>query len=76
MSDSKRVVLPDNINVTDSFVAPKLSANALFHFMRYEDYLLNKLHDKAIIPRYTLEDVAYLELPKFQMMFLSDDMLL
>lgn len=69
MSESKKVVLPDGIKVTDSYVTPKLSANALFHFMGKEEYLLNKLRDRAIIPRYTLEDVAYLELPKCQRMY-------
>lgn len=36
------------------------SANTLFHFMKKEDYLKSILFNKAIIPRYCVENINYL----------------
>lgn len=69
MGELNRVVLPDYIDVIEDYIPPVQSANALFHFMRDESYLLDKLRDKAIIPRYTLEDVSYLQIPDVKAMF-------
>lgn len=38
------------------------SANVLFHFMDKFDYLADTLKRKALVPRYCLEDIAYLGL--------------
>lgn len=36
------------------------SANTLFHFMKKEEYLKNILINKAIVPRYCVENIGYL----------------
>ena len=38
------------------------SANTLFNFMEYCDYLQQTLFRKALIPRYYVEKVSYLDL--------------
>lgn len=38
------------------------SANTLFHFMKKEDYLEEILKNCALIPRYCVEDVEYLDI--------------
>jgi len=38
------------------------SANTLFHFMSKMDYLTTILRHKAIVPRYCLEDIEYLNI--------------
>lgn len=38
------------------------SANSLFHFMKEEEYLYTALSNKALIPRYCLEDINFLKL--------------
>lgn len=41
------------------------SANTLFHFMSEKDYIKAILRKKAIIPRYCLEDIDYLNISGF-----------
>lgn len=36
------------------------SANSLFHFMKKADYLFQILRQKALVPRYCIEDIEYL----------------
>lgn len=36
------------------------SANTLFHFMRKPEYLKDLLNRRALVPRYCVEDIAYL----------------
>lgn len=38
------------------------SANTLFHFMKKAEYLYSILQKRAIIPRYCIEDIAYLNI--------------
>lgn len=45
------------------------SANTLFHFMREEKYLLDALAQKALIPRYCVEDVKYLNIKRADTIF-------
>ena len=40
------------------------SANSLFHFMTKADYLKSALSNKALIPRYCIEDIGYLEIKR------------
>ena len=45
------------------------SANTLFHFMKKEKYLKNILQHRAIIPRYCVETVDYLNIHKGNIVF-------
>ena len=65
----KQVILPKEASVVPEFVNPRQSANSLFHFMNDERWLLNKIRDKALKPRYTLEDVSFLKLPNIEKMY-------
>lgn len=38
------------------------SANTLFHFMSKGEYLHSLLTNKAIVPRYCMEDIKYLNI--------------
>ena len=38
------------------------SSNALFHFMNKQNYLETALFKKALVPRFCLEDIGYLNL--------------
>lgn len=38
------------------------SANVLFHFMKKPDFLTFSLKNKALIPRYCIEDISYLNI--------------
>lgn len=40
------------------------SANTLFNFMKRKEYLINILRKKALIPRYCLENIEYLNIIK------------
>lgn len=51
--------------MSNSFIAIReedyaQSANTLFHFMKKEEYLKNILINKAIVPRYCIENIEYL----------------
>ena len=54
-------------NVSNSYFAVceedyAQSANTLFHFMKKEEYLKNILINKAIVPRYCIENIGYLNI--------------
>lgn len=60
MHDDGMVVLSNSENVrVDDYVQ---SANALFHFMKRGVFLENALLNKALLPRYCIEDVRYLNI--------------
>lgn len=68
-NNEKEVILSSETKVTQEYIRPKQSANSLFHFMKKEEWLLNKIRDKALIPRYTLEDVRFLNLSNIEKMY-------
>ena len=68
-NSDKQVVILREPSVVSEFVKPRQSANSLFHFMNNEQWLLNKIKDKALKPRYTLEDVSFLKLPNIEKMY-------
>ncbi len=47
------------------------SANTLFHFMKNEKYLIDALKQKALIPRYCVEDIDYLKIKRDDTSFKS-----
>lgn len=53
-----------------TYLAPKQSANVLFNFMKKLDYLKMIIRNKALVPRYNLEDISYLKLTDFESMAL------
>ncbi|MEC0091510.1 abortive infection system antitoxin AbiGi family protein [Paenibacillus macquariensis] len=55
-------VLDVPIDTHSPYLVPKQSANVLFNFMKKLDYLKMTLLNKALIPRYNLEDISYLKL--------------
>lgn len=48
--------------VEHSYSPPVQSADTLFHFVDKLDYLLQALKNCAIVPRYCIEDIGYLEI--------------
>lgn len=57
----------NDISVKKSYIASSYidyvqSANTLFHFMDKPEYLINILKNQAIIPRYCIEDIRYLNI--------------
>lgn len=58
LNQSIQLDTPPTINREDYFH----SANSLFHFMKEAEYLHTALSQKALIPRYCLEDIRYLNL--------------
>lgn len=60
------MLVEEPINLQSTYLAPKQSANVLFNFMKKLDYLKMVLSNKALIPRYNLEDISYLNLKDFK----------
>ncbi|MCY9530032.1 abortive infection system antitoxin AbiGi family protein [Paenibacillus jamilae] len=58
--------LDEPINPHPVYIIPKQSANVLFNFMKKLDYLKMIIHNKALIPRYNLEDISYLKLKDYK----------
>lgn len=57
----------NDVSVEKSYIASPYtdyvqSANTLFHFMDKPEYLINILKNQAIIPRYCIEDIRYLNI--------------
>ncbi len=48
-----------NLEYKDDYVQ---SANTLFHFMKEREYLIKALNDKALKPRYCMEDIDYINI--------------
>ncbi|MFK4955416.1 abortive phage resistance protein AbiGI [Lactococcus garvieae] len=49
----------------EEYFSPKLSANALFHFMREYSFLENAIEKMAFLPRYYPENIKYLNLKRY-----------
>lgn len=59
MKKEKTILLEDALTSIDDYTQ---SANALFHFMKQRKFLEDALSKKALMPRFCLEDVRYLNL--------------
>ena len=59
MSKKASVFSFDSVDSIDDYTQ---SANALFHFMKRQAFLKDALKAKALIPRFCLEDIHYLNL--------------
>ena len=63
MAENSKVLQVENPNSQQSEYQPTIqSANTLFHFEKKAEYLFSIIEKMAIVPRYCVEDVDYLEI--------------
>ncbi|KJS20671.1 MAG: hypothetical protein VR72_12840 [Clostridiaceae bacterium BRH_c20a] len=54
--------MPENLMVVLPYDDYAQSANTLFHFMSKSEYLKSILINRAIVPRYCMENIEYLDI--------------
>ena len=71
MSDQPYSIVSVNLDEreTESYSAPKQSANTLFRFFKKPEYLFEALKRRAMIPRYYGENVDYLDIGLHQIAY-------
>ncbi len=66
MSELNLTTEKSNIQYLEKKIKWHNSANVLCHYMREMDYLVKKIKDKAIVPRYVIEPIDYIGMPSFK----------
>lgn len=62
MNQEEKLLIKANKN-GDGYITPQQSADTLFHFVGELEHLTSILKNDALIPRYCMENVDYLQIP-------------
>lgn len=59
----KTYTILEATKASESYTPPVQSADTLFHFVKKLDYLLPAIEKEALVPRYCVENIEYLNIP-------------
>lgn len=69
MEKNATIAVESANELAQSYYPPIQSADTLFHFVRKFDYILSVIKEFAVIPRYCVEDVDYLDIDMKQIAY-------